>query len=49
MNSILWFAVAAAGGYVASVFTWPKLREWFRGVEAEIKQLEQKLKALRDK
>lgn len=38
-----------AGGYIAAVFTWPKVKELINGAETEIHALEAKAKALRDK
>lgn len=40
---------AIAGGYVASIFTWPKVSEWINGTQTEIVKLEAKAADLRDK
>lgn len=42
-----WAVVAAAGGYVACVFTWPKVKVWINGAQTEARKLEDKAKALR--
>jgi hypothetical protein len=34
------------GGYVLSIFTWPKLKVWVNGAEAEATSLEAKANAL---
>lgn len=45
-----WTAVlTGGGGYVASIFTWPKVREWISGAEVELDALKQKAKALEAK
>jgi len=41
--------LAFAGGYAASVYSWPALRTWLTGAETEIRALEDKIKALRAK
>lgn len=41
--------VAFAGGYAASIYTWPKLMVWVNGVEAEIQVFEAKIAALKAK
>jgi len=41
--------LAAAGGYAASVFTWPRLRALLVGVENEIADLRAKALALETK
>ncbi len=38
-----------AGGYVAGIYTWPKLREWMKGAEAEALSLREKARALEAK
>lgn len=42
-------AVFGVGGYVASIFTWPKVREWISGKEVELEALKQKAKDLEAK
>ena len=45
--SILFLILAtAAAGYVASIFTWPRLRQGLVGVENEIDDLRAKARAL---
>lgn len=41
--------VLFVGGYVASIYTWPKLREKISGVEAEIERLKKAIEALKDR
>ena len=38
--------VALVGGYVASIYTWPALRTWIVGVEAEISRLQDRISKL---
>jgi hypothetical protein len=40
---------AAAAGYAAAIFTWPKLREWFGGLDAEISKLKARARELEDR
>lgn len=40
---------AFAGGYAAAVFTWDKVKVWFVGVETQVRALEDKIKALKEK
>lgn len=44
-TSIFGFAI----GYAASVFTWPKLRTWLGGLDAEITRLEERARALAER
>lgn len=39
--------LAFAGGYAASVYSWPALRTCLTGAETEIRSLEDKIKALK--
>ena len=41
--------LAFAAGYAASVYSWPALRTWLTGVETEIRALDDKIKALRNR
>jgi F0F1-type ATP synthase membrane subunit b/b' len=45
------FLIAALliGGYVASIYTWPKAKLIINGAETEIRALEDKAKALKAK
>jgi hypothetical protein len=43
------FVVAFACGYAASIFTWDRLRAFISGAETELRSLETKVKAMRDK
>jgi len=38
-----------AAGYAASVFTWPKVKEWINGAEAEIEKLKTRIESLKEK
>lgn len=42
----LYIALAAAGGYVASIYTWPTIRAGVLGVEAEAKLLRDRAAAI---
>ena len=44
--NILWIIAALAGGYVASIYTWPKVKVWVNGAETEIAKLKAYVKAL---
>ena len=46
-----WFFAFAlfAGGYTASVYTWPKVKEWVNGAENEIASLRARIDALKGK
>ena len=46
MDSFIPIAAAACAGYAAAVFTWPRLRQFFVGVENEIEDLRRKVRAL---
>lgn len=41
--------LAFAGGYVASVYTWPKVSAWIVGAETAVRSLEDRIKALKAK
>jgi hypothetical protein len=43
------FIIGLAGGYVLSVFTWPKLRQFATGLESEIDALRAKARELEAK
>lgn len=43
------YALVAAGGYAAAVFTWDKIHTWIIGVEAKVDALRQKAKELAGK
>lgn len=45
-----WLGVGIfAAGYAASIFTWPKVKEWVNGAEAEIVALKAKIENLKGK
>jgi hypothetical protein len=46
MSTIILILTAAAAGFVASIFTWPRLRQAFVGIENEIDDLRAKARAL---
>jgi hypothetical protein len=46
MTTLLLALAAVAAGYVASIFTWPWLRQSATGVENEIADLRAKARAL---
>jgi hypothetical protein len=46
---MFWIIAALIGGYVAAIFTWPKIRIWVVGAEAEIASLREKARALEAK
>ncbi len=46
MNTFIVGLLAALGGYVASIFTWPRLRRTMIGAENELDALRAKLRAL---
>jgi hypothetical protein len=48
MTFIFAFALFA-GGYAASVYTWPKVKEWVNGAEAEFEKLKTKIDNLKGK
>ncbi len=37
------------GGYAASIFTWPKVKEWVNGASAEIESLKTRIEELKAK
>ena len=39
--------VLFAAGYVASIYSWPKIKIWINGTQAEIASLEAKAAALK--
>jgi hypothetical protein len=43
---MFWIIAALIGGYVAAIFTWPKIRTRIVGAEAEIASLREKARAL---
>jgi hypothetical protein len=43
-----WLGVGIfAAGYAGSIFTWPKIKEWANGAEAEIVALKAKIEGLK--
>lgn len=42
---MFWIITALIGGYVAAIFTWPKLSTW-AAIEAKINSLREKARAL---
>lgn len=45
-----WIGLACfVGGYAASIFTWPRVKEWLNGAEAEIDALKAKIEDLKGK
>ncbi len=40
-------AVVLAAGYVASIYTWPRIKLWLNGAQTEIASLEAKAAALK--
>ncbi len=45
--STLFDAVILTAGYVASIYSWPKIKLWVNGTQAEIASLESKAAALK--
>lgn len=43
---LLWIILAATGGYIASIYTWPAIRATVLGVEAEAKLLRDRATAI---
>jgi hypothetical protein len=43
----LFDAVVFAAGYVVSIYSWPTIKLWWNGAEAEIANLEAKATALK--
>jgi hypothetical protein len=46
MTTLMLAVMAGGAGYVASIFTWPRLRQAVIGVENEIDDLRAKARAL---
>ena len=46
MDTLVLILTAAAAGYVASIYTWPRLRQSLVGIENEIDDLRRKARAL---
>jgi hypothetical protein len=46
---MFWIIAALIASYVAAIFTWPKIRTWIVGAEAEIALLREKARALEAK
>jgi hypothetical protein len=40
-------AVVFAAGYIASIYSWPRIKVWVNGAQAEIASLEAKAAALK--
>jgi hypothetical protein len=40
-------AVLFAAGYVASIYSWPRIKVWVNGAQAEIANLEARVAALK--
>jgi hypothetical protein len=49
MDHVLTFAGGLAAGYVLAIYTWPAVRAFFAGAEAEIAWLKSRLAAIEDK
>jgi hypothetical protein len=49
MSEFLILSAGFAGGYVASIFSWPAIRSHVIGLAAEIEQLRARARALEDK
>ena len=49
MNSLagISLAVVLGAGYVASIYTWPRIKLWVNGAQTEIASLEAKAAALK--
>jgi hypothetical protein len=45
--SNFFYAVLFVAGYVASIYSWPKLKVWINGTQAEIASLEAKAAVLK--
>lgn len=43
---MFWIITALVAGYIAAIFTWPKLRAWGLGAEAMLAWLRDKAAAL---
>jgi hypothetical protein len=44
---ILFDAAVFVAGYVASIYSWPRIKVWLNGTQAEIANLEAKAAALK--
>lgn len=42
----LWLSCMFVGGYVASIYSWPTIRGWVNGLEAEAAALREKARAI---
>ena len=42
MHDLLFFAGCLTGGYVLAIYSWPALRSWLIGIEAEIVKLDKR-------
>lgn len=49
MSWYVWLLIGVAGGYAASIYTWPWIRTKINGVREEIAVLEERARALRGK
>ena len=49
MSTFILMLIASIAGYVASIYTWPRLRAVLVGIEGEIESLRQKLRDLEAK
>ena len=49
MVTLILCGLCLIGGYVAAVYTWPAIRTWVLGAEAEIRALRDKALALEAK
>jgi len=45
---MFWIVAALVAGYIAAIFTWPKLRSWV-AIEAKIGSLREKARVLASK
>lgn len=45
----LWLCVAFVGGYIACIYTWPKVKEWINGARVEADKLYQRARDLENK
>ena len=43
----IFHAVVLAAGYVASIYTWPRIKLWVNGAQTEIASLEARAAALK--
>jgi uncharacterized membrane protein YagU involved in acid resistance len=44
---ILFFSLTFAAGYIASIYSWPRIKLWVNGAKAEIAALEARAAALK--